>query len=100
MEQMMKGFEALLAAQNQHKDVRTPSGNGKASSSGHLQASSSGAQAKSLLGPYEGDSQLNASNEGIFRTIKFEFPKFHGGNPRSWIRKCNKLFSHHAVVEL
>lgn len=85
----MKGFEALLATQNQHKDVHTPSRNGKASSSRHLQASVSGTQSKSLLGPYEGDSQSHILHEGIFRTTKFEFPKFYGGNPRSWIRKCN-----------
>lgn len=39
--------------------------------------------------PKQASSKLLSS---IFLT-----PKFSGENPRGWVRKCNKLFSHHYV---
>lgn len=83
LEQMMKGFEALLV-------VRTiPSNTGTGTSSTPIGF---------VLGSYDTGNKADKI-DSIFKTIKFEFPKFGGENPRSWIRKYNKLFSHHVVAE-
>lgn len=81
---MMKGIEALLS-------VRIPQPQVIPGTLNNSRAS--------VLGSFDVDSGNGKPNNSIFRTIKFEFPKFDGTNPRSWIRKCNKLFSHHVVVE-
>lgn len=81
MEQMIRGFDALLSA-------RLPLPNNTGNSQIH---------AGSVLGAFENLNQDDKGTPSIFKSIKFEFPKFDGGNPRSWIRKCNKLFSHHSV---
>lgn len=83
LEQMMKGFEALLAVR------ATPS---------NIPSGTSNSPSGSVLGPYEVGSKID-KRDSIFKTIKFEFPKFDGTNPRSWIRKCNKLFAHHLVAD-
>lgn len=79
---MMKSFEALLAQRMQQKDPSQPGPS----------VSPSG----SILGPYEPPPKPDKFDD-IFKTVKFEFPKFNGENPRPWIRKCNKLFPHHMV---
>lgn len=83
LEQMMKGFEALLSVR------MLPQTSG---------AGSSSSQNGSVLGPFD-TGHKNDKADNIFKTIKFEFPKFDGQNHRTWICKCNKLFSHHVVAE-
>lgn len=84
LEQMMRGFEALLAVRSSPSDP--------------TQLGTSGAHSDSILGPFDVGTKAYKP-DSIFKTIKFDFPKFRGENPRSWIRKCNKLFSHHVVPE-
>lgn len=93
LEKILKAFEAMLAAQNQNRkqsDLHPTTGNGSSSILVHT---------NSIIGAYDHGNQVSGNCEGIFCTINFEFPKYHGSNPRSWIRKCNKLFSHHAVAK-
>lgn len=66
MEQMMKGFEAILAAQNLNREGSPSVSRGKSPSSGRLHTSSSRTQSKSILGAYDGDLSGNAHNEGTF----------------------------------
>lgn len=84
MEQMMKNFDTLLNIQRQQLDPNNIGNQGPPSIS--------------ILGPYENAPKGDKSDD-IFRSIKFEFPKFDGNNPRSWVRRCNKLFAHHVVHE-
>lgn len=51
-----------------------------------------------MLRPYDAGPK-NDKVDNIFKSIKFEFPKIDGKNTRSWIWKCNKLFSHSVVAE-
>lgn len=84
MQQMMKGLEALLA-------LRLPVDQNNSGNPNH--------QSGSILGPVDGGGSNDKAGNSIFKTIKFEFPKFDGTSPSSWVRKCNKLFAHHVVAE-
>lgn len=59
MEQMMKGFEALLSIHVQPQDS--------------TQVGTSGAQSGSILGPYEAGVKIDKP-VNIFKIIKFDFP--------------------------
>lgn len=76
---MMKEFEALFVVR------MLPS---------NLSSGNSSTQTGSVLGPFDTGHKIDKT-DSIFKVIKFEFPKFDGINPGTWIRKCNKLFSPH-----
>ncbi|XP_026410851.1 uncharacterized protein LOC113306080 [Papaver somniferum] len=47
----------------------------------------------------EGNRRILTHQFSNTRKPKLDFPKFDGGNPKSWIHKCNKFFQLHLMDE-
>lgn len=92
MQQIMKGFEAMLT-------LRLPVDQNRAGNRNDPMGSILGSINSGGNNGKDGISTNSGNSNNIFKSIRFEFPKFDETNPRSWIRRCNKLFAHYVVDE-